>query len=48
MFSSQEGPISSSNLISLCHIPKHVAQLPYADPLSLATACLLEMQTVLF
>lgn len=32
MFSSQEGPISSSNLISSCHIPKHLDQLPHADP----------------
>lgn len=49
MFSSQEGPISSSNLISSCHIPKHLGQLPPHWPLLyLANTYLLEMQTVLF
>lgn len=49
MFSSQEGPISSSNLISSCHIPKHLDQLPPRWPLlHLANTYLLEMHTVLF
>lgn len=49
MFSSQEGPISSSNLISSCHIAKHLAQIPLRWPLLyLANAYLLEMQTGLF
>lgn len=49
MFSSREGPISSSNLISSCHIPKHLDQLPPHWPLLyLANTYLLEMQTVLF
>lgn len=49
MFSSQEGAISSSNLIFSCHIPKHLDQLPPRWPLLyLASTYLLEMQTVLF